>query len=518
MIPSPSSSPRPVFQNRTNFNESSRPRAKYQQRLSFALPTPPKCSELKRSVQGPNSLQSRKRARPLEDENVCEEDGMPHVPFRRERIRGTTHSRGYLAIHAGSRPHDVSTRHILESFVSHNKRDVYKCQSAGIDYHLTLPYSCSYSHAAQRGESTLLAVSTEQGTIHIINTTKGDPWDPEPLHTTIQAHDNGVFDVKWDESDKRLATASADQSARILCLSTNTVLHRLRGHTSAVKSISWDPSNPNLLSTGGKDGTICLWDLRVGEGRIDGESLPPILSIHGAHEEPAPLGKSKTRRKSTPSTKTVTNLIYSDTSPHNLVSSGSYNGILRCWDVRSLTSSKKILKYKLHKPLFVSTEDPTIFHGSRRPRGIISLAEGSGPTAGLLFGLGADSRVHTYTRSSLLPMSNSYAHERMQTNSFYITLAMSPCGRWLSSGSTGRGSAFLYDVHSAWQPFAMEEKGVELQGQQGDIGGVAWCSDGLVTGADDGTVRVWRPDVDAYHHCLEHPDEKRWHWSWSVQS
>lgn len=40
----------------------------------------------------------------------------------------------------------VSTRHILESFVSYNKRDVYNCQSAGIDYYLTPPYSCSYSH------------------------------------------------------------------------------------------------------------------------------------------------------------------------------------------------------------------------------------------------------------------------------------------------------------------------------------------------------------------------------------
>ncbi len=196
--------------------------------------------------------------------------------------------------------------------------------------------------ASRRGESSLLAVSTEQGTIHIINTTKRNPWDPgrlyattcpvaadiqpsEPLRTTIQAHDNGVFDVKWDESDTRLATASADQSTRILCLSTNTVLHSLRGHTSTVKSISWDPSNPDLLSTGGKDGSICFWDLRVGEGRIDGESLAPILSIHGAHEERAPLEASK-RRKSTPSTKTITSLIYSDTSPHNLISSGSYNG------------------------------------------------------------------------------------------------------------------------------------------------------------------------------------------------
>ncbi|KAK0230533.1 WD40-repeat-containing domain protein, partial [Armillaria fumosa] len=518
MIASPSSSPRPIFHSRTNFNEASRLPAKHQQKLSFALPTPPKSTSLKRSVQESSCPRNRKRSKPLEDEkDICEEGGLVDVPFRRERIRGTTRSHGYLAIRTGNRTYDVSTRHILESFVSSNKREVFKCQSAGIDYHLTPPYSCSYSHASRRGESSLLAVSTEQGTIHIINTTKRDPWDPEPLRTTIQAHDNGVFDVKWDDSDTRLATASADQSTRILCLSTSTVLHSLRGHTSTVKSISWDPSNPALLSTGGKDGSICFWDLRVGESCMGDESLPPILSIHGAHEERAPLESSK-RRKSTPSNKTITSLIYSDTSPHNLISSGSYNGVLRCWDVRSLTNSKKkIPNYKLQQPLFASSEDPTSFYGSRRPRGIIGLVEGLGPTAGLFFGLGADSRVHTYTRSSLSPMPNSYAHERMQTNSFYTGLAMSPCGRWLSSGSTGRGSVFLYDVHNAWRPFAAEAKGVELQGQQGDVGGVAWCSDGLATCADDGTVRMWRPDVDAYHRCLERPDEERWHWSWSVR-
>lgn len=107
MIPSPSSSPRPIFHNRTNFNEASRPPAKYQQKLSFALPTPPKCTGLKRSVQEPNCPRNRKRAKPLEkEEDVCEEAELAKFPSRRERIRGTTRSHGYLAIRTGNRPHD----------------------------------------------------------------------------------------------------------------------------------------------------------------------------------------------------------------------------------------------------------------------------------------------------------------------------------------------------------------------------------------------------------------------------
>ncbi len=106
MIPSPSSSPRPIFHNRTNFNEASRPPAKHQQKLSFALPTPPKCTGLKRSVQEPSCPHNRKRAKPLEkEEDVCEDGGLANFPFRRERIRGTIHSHGYLAIRTGNRPH-----------------------------------------------------------------------------------------------------------------------------------------------------------------------------------------------------------------------------------------------------------------------------------------------------------------------------------------------------------------------------------------------------------------------------
>lgn len=39
----------------------------------------------------------------------------------------------------------ASTLPILQSFVSSNKSDVYKCQSVGDDTFLTPPYACSYS-------------------------------------------------------------------------------------------------------------------------------------------------------------------------------------------------------------------------------------------------------------------------------------------------------------------------------------------------------------------------------------
>jgi len=169
----------------------------------------------------------------------------------------------------------------------------------------------------------------------------------------------------------------------------------------------------------------------------------------------------------------------------------------------------------------MSSFDPTTLHGARRPRGLTSFTLGTGLTAGLLFALGADSRVHTYTVSDLMPQTAGYQHEKMQTNSFYVRVAVSPCGNWLSSGSNGTGGVFLYDVSNASRPSQMTatcaSAGVELRGQKGEVGAVDWAEGMLATCADDGSVRVWRPDVDVYRTCKGKPEECKWDWAWALE-
>jgi denticleless len=183
------------------------------------------------------------------------------------------------------------------------------------------------------------------------------------------------------------------------------------------------------------------------------------------------------------------------------------------------TKAKKSTTPTSVVPTFASPFDPTTIHGSRRPRGLTSLINGIGPTSNLLFALGADSRVHTYGSSQLTPQINVYTHENMQINSFYVRLALSPCGRWLASGSTGTGSAFLYDVGDAIRPSMCDvtsaSLGVELKGQRGEVGAIDWAEGMLATCADDGSVRVWRPDVDVYHKCIDDPEESKWQWAWA---
>jgi denticleless len=174
-----------------------------------------------------------------------------------------------------------------------------------------------------------------------------------------------------------------------------------------------------------------------------------------------------------------------------------------------------------------SITDPTTYAHTRRARGITSLALGTGPTRGLLFGLANDSRVHTYDLTSLEPLSGhtedpaddqwSCAHEHMRTNSFYVRAMISPCGRWLASGGAANGSVFLFDVAAGTRDRTVERtNGVELHGQKGEVGAIDWAEDMLATCADDGTVRVWRPDIEVYRRCENEPEEMGWNWSWVV--
>ncbi|KAJ7873264.1 WD40-repeat-containing domain protein, partial [Mycena olivaceomarginata] len=410
-----------------------------------------------------------------------------------------------------------STLPILQSFVSSNKSDVFRCQSVVLDgSFLAPPYACSYSHSAKSGGPPRLAVATEQGTVYLANTVQRNDWDPEPVHTTLRPHENGIFDVQWNMSDRLLATGSGDRSTQVSDIETCTTVYSLRGHEGTVKCISWDPSHPDLLSTGGRDGLVCIWDLRVSEHRL-GQGLLPVLNISAAHEDVGANGKRKTSRaKNAPMPKSVTGLLVSDANPYHLISSGSTSGILRCWDVR-VSQRTKSSKPKEPACLLSSPSDPTLSQGSPRPRGIISLVHGSGPSTGLLFALSADSRIHTYGRDSLAAFGNTYTHANLQTN-FYVKLAASPCGRWLASGGAGvSGSSFMFDISNATRG-ATEQAGVELKGHSGDAGAVDWATDMLSTCWDDGMVRVWRPDTETHRACIENPEEKRWDWCWASEN
>lgn len=152
----------------------------------------------------------------------------------------------------------------------------------------------------------------------------------EPQRSTFQPHHNGIFDVKWSSNDTSLATCSGDQSMRVSDVTTGSVTHVCRGHTSTVKCMAWDPTHTSLVSTGGRDGSICLWDLRVSERRRSGDSdisvVAPTIQIYNAHEDFDSKGKPSVKKGKQNSARTVTSLLYLDCDPYGFVSGGSFDG------------------------------------------------------------------------------------------------------------------------------------------------------------------------------------------------
>ncbi|KAI0320261.1 WD40-repeat-containing domain protein [Amylostereum chailletii] len=345
----------------------------------------------------------------------------------------------------------ASTQTVIQNFVSSHETDRYICH--GSRSFLTPPYSCAYSNAAKNGGVAHLAVATEQGSVYIWDTTsQNGRGEHRPQRIDLNIHNNGIFDVSWSASDDLLATASGDNTVRITDPITGKILYNLDGHTTTVKAVVWNPSNPSLLSTGGRDGCICLWDLRSSERHLrrddDIDFMGPETLIKGAHDD--------------------------------------------------------------------ASQTPARGRGKKTKLG-------SGLTSGLLFGLGIDSRIHTYATPTLNPLpadTNCFTHPDMMTNSFYSRLSVSPDGRWLASGSTKTtvgGSAFAFDVAHAGRvnPGPVSTQGVRLTAHSGEVCAVDWANDSLATCADDGSVRIWRNDPEVRWRC-EADCNQASDWAWGV--
>jgi WD40 repeat protein/serine/threonine protein kinase len=92
-------------------------------------------------------------------------------------------------------------------------------------------------------------------------------WDASTGAELARYENEGpVYDLTFSESGKTLVTATAEGDISFFDLPSKKSTKKLRGHDGAVYGVAF--SGPKELVSGGKDGTVRVWNLSTGASRV----------------------------------------------------------------------------------------------------------------------------------------------------------------------------------------------------------------------------------------------------------
>jgi WD40 repeat protein len=151
--------------------------------------------------------------------------------------------------------------------------------------HTKLVRSIAWDHHSNR-----LASASADGTIRIWNSTNGE------LIKVLSGHSKQVNEVAWNRLEKeQLASAADDGTVRIWDLTTAQEINQFHGRTTipllphfrtSMRSVAFDPSNPNLLASGSSDPAVETWDQRTKKSASEFQPCP-WLSVHSIAYNPS---------------------------------------------------------------------------------------------------------------------------------------------------------------------------------------------------------------------------------------
>jgi len=193
----------------------------------------------------------------------------------------------------------------------------------------------------------LLASGSWDKTIKIWDINTGKIWDINTgleLHT-LTGHKLQVNAVAFSPQGEFLASASYDKTVRIWQIQNGkyNLLTTLLGHTWAVLTVAFSPTNQNLLATGSGDNTIKLWDINTGEliSTLSGHSWSVVavafstdgkMLISGSWDKTVKIWQISTKSEITSlvgHTDSVSSLAISDDT--ELIVSGSTDKTIKLW-------------------------------------------------------------------------------------------------------------------------------------------------------------------------------------------
>ncbi|KXJ93098.1 WD40-repeat-containing domain protein, partial [Microdochium bolleyi] len=139
-----------------------------------------------------------------------------------------------------------------------------------------IPFCVAACHS-----NSLTAVGDEEGRVRLLES-NGDASQPfSKLHLSFQAHSNAIIDLAFSDDDYLLATASGDQTGRVIDMMTQTPIANLQQHTASLKQVRFQPgkANSSVLATSSRDGSVQIWDLRCTGGPV--QEIPQVERENG---------------------------------------------------------------------------------------------------------------------------------------------------------------------------------------------------------------------------------------------